>query len=68
MPYAVKTEIVKELAAMPRSSADKPGTPVYVSLKSNVAPEGVEIGRLFMSEEEVLIFPYQYAAVFLLSL
>ncbi len=68
MSYAVETQVMEELAAMPCSSADKPEAPVYVLLKPNIASEGVEVGCFFVSEEEVLILPDQYPAVFLLVL
>ena len=67
MPYAVQTQVVETLVAMPGSSADKSKTPVYVPLKPNITSEGVEVGCLFVSEKEIFILPYQYSAVFLLG-
>ena len=61
MPDAVESEIMEELTAMPCSPAHEPGAPVYVFLKPDIASERVEVGCLFVSEEQVFVFPHQYA-------
>ena len=68
MAHAVESEVVEKLAAVTCSPADEPGAPVYVLLKPDVASERVEVGGLFVSEEQVFVLPYQYASVLLLLL